>query len=42
MYAEVAATAANYDRLQRLFSTTPIRIADGAPAQAELSEAITV
>jgi alkylation response protein AidB-like acyl-CoA dehydrogenase len=41
-YAEVAATAAKYDSLQRLFSTTPIRIADAAPAPAQLHEAMTV
>lgn len=41
-YAEVVATAAKYDRLQRLFSTTPIRIADAVPARGETHEAMTV
>ncbi len=41
-YAEVVATAMNQDRLQHLFSTTSIRIADAAPAPGEMHEALTV
>jgi alkylation response protein AidB-like acyl-CoA dehydrogenase len=40
-YEEVAATAAKYDRLERLFSTTSIRIADAVAASGELHEAMT-
>jgi Acyl-CoA dehydrogenase, C-terminal domain len=42
IYAEVAASAANYDRLQLLFSTQTIRIADAVPAPGEMREAMTV
>jgi hypothetical protein len=41
-YAEAAATAANYDRLQLLFSTTPIHIADAVPAPTDRHDAMPV
>jgi alkylation response protein AidB-like acyl-CoA dehydrogenase len=42
VYAEVAATAAKYERLQRLFSITTIRIADAGPAREQSPERMLV